>query len=170
MTSLAPPTLQKKPSLDWCLPAVVAGLLQLGLMAAYAARFDFDLSAFVCAGSDSTREWPLEHVPVRLSADGFDGQFYYVIARSPWTTQDRRHVTPPGYRHLRVCYPALAWAFSGLGDPVALLAVMPALNLLAVAGIAGLGACFASHFGRSRWWGVLVPFLLNAGTPALRNL
>jgi hypothetical protein len=71
---------------------------------------------------------------------------------------------------MRILYPVLAWALSGGGDPVALLWAMPAVNVLAFGAIAALGAVFAARSGRSAWWGLLVPFLLNAGTPALQDL
>src|SRR5262245_30040602 len=46
---------------------------------------------------------------------------------------------------------------------------MPVINSFAVIGLAGLGALFAMRFGRSAWWGLLLPVVLNAATPALRD-
>src|SRR5262245_66194197 len=46
---------------------------------------------------------------------------------------------------------------------------MPVINSFAVIGLAGLGAVFAMRFGRSAWWGLLLPVVLNAATPALRD-
>jgi hypothetical protein len=98
---------------------------------------------------------------------GYDGQFYYAIARAPW----RRHlddVDVPA-RHLRILYPALCWLCSGGHAPL-LLWVMPAVNLAAIGSIAGLGGWFALRRGLSPWWGFLLPLLLDAGLPALRDL
>jgi hypothetical protein len=37
-------------------------------------------------------------------------------------------------------------------------------------GLAAFGAVFAVNFNRSPWWGLLLPLMLNATTPALRDL
>lgn len=168
MSSL-PPAARLRAVPAWLAPALAAGFVQLLVMATYVARFG-DPGALVCASRELAGKWPYEHIRVGLSKDGFDGQYYYAIARSPWDKQDPQLVHLPHYRHVRLLYPGLAWVFSGFGDPEALLWVMPALNLLAVCGIAAIGACFAQSVGRNRWWGALAPFLLNAGNPALRNL
>ena len=151
-------------------PALVAGLVQLVLMGAYAARFGGDVSAFVCVGHEFARQWPFEHVGVSMSKEGFDGQYYYAIARAPLGKHDERYVIAPWYRQLRLLYTGSAWVMSGLGDPVLLLWVLPAINVFAVAAIAGLAACLAACHGRSVWWGALAPFLLNAASPGFRNL
>ena len=153
---------------EWVGPIVVAAVLQAALMVGYMARFDGDPSVFVCAPSGAIGEYPFEHVHASLSKEGHDGQAYYVMARSPFQRQDEQYVSPPCYRHVRILYPALAWAASG-GDPKRLLWVMPLINSLAVVGLAGLGALFALRFGRSAWWGLLLPVVLNAATPALRD-
>jgi hypothetical protein len=47
---------------------------------------------------------------------------------------------------------------------------MPLINLLAIGGMAGLGARLASRHDLSPWWGALLPLAVNAGMPLLRNL
>jgi hypothetical protein len=47
---------------------------------------------------------------------------------------------------------------------------MPTVNVLAIAGLAVLGAVVARRQGLSPWWGCLLPLAVNAGMPALRNL
>jgi hypothetical protein len=139
------------------------------LLAGYVLAFDGDLSALVCANRDQVGRWPYEAIRVGFPAPGFDGQFYYALARDPW----RAHGWPidrPIYRHTRILYPALAWLLSGGGDPEALLWALPAINLLTVAALAGLGAWLAVGYGRSAWWGFLLPVVLNLGMPAVRNL
>src|SRR5207244_3002432 len=128
-----------------------------------------DLSALVCVSPERVGRWPYESIRVGLGTDGFDGQFYYALARDPW----HRHDYPldiPAYRHARILYPALAWLLSGGGDPGRLLWAMPAINLLAAAGLAWLGAGLALRHGRSAWWGFLLPLVVNVGMPALRDL
>jgi hypothetical protein len=154
----------------WLGPVVTVFILQLAVMAAYVARFGGDISSLVCVREDVAGRFPYEHVHTSLSKEGFDGQYYYAIARDPWARQDERYVAPAGYRHMRILYPALAWVASNRGDPKLLLWALPAINLLAIGGLAGLGAIFAVRFGRSPWWGLMLPLVLNAGTPALRDL
>jgi hypothetical protein len=47
---------------------------------------------------------------------------------------------------------------------------MPAVNALALAGLAGLGACLALRHGWSAWWGLSLPIVVNAGLSLLQNL
>jgi hypothetical protein len=148
---------------------VAAAAWQLLLMAVYAAAYHGDPSAFVCADGAVAGRWPYEAVRVGFETGGFDGQQYYALARDPWHVRGEP-IDFPAYRHARILYPALAWLLSGGGHPVRLLWALPALNLLAVAGLAWLGAGLAVHHGRSAWWGVLLPLVVNAGLPALRDL
>jgi hypothetical protein len=154
----------------WVGPVVAAVVVQVGLLAGYVARFGYDVSALVCVREDAVGLPPFEHVRTSLSKEGFDGQFYYAIARDPWHKQDQHVVVAPGYRHMRVLYPALGWLASGGGEPRRLLWALPGVNVAAFAGLAFFGALFAGRFGRSPWWGFFLPLLVNAGTPALRDL
>ena len=154
----------------WVAPIIAAVVVQVALLAGYVARFGGDMSALVCARADSVGHFPFEQVHTSQSQEGFDGQFYYVIARNPWAKQDDRRIPMPGYRQVRILYPALAWLGSGGGDPQRLLWALPAVNLLALIGLAALGTLFALRFGRSPWWGFFLPLLINASTPALRDL
>jgi hypothetical protein len=51
-----------------------------------------------------------------------------------------------------------------------LVFVLPAINLLAIGGLAALGVLVARRQGMNPWWGVLLPLALNVAMPALRNL
>ena len=153
----------------WIGPTFAAVVVQAALMAVYLARFGGDPSALVCVRQDAVGKFPFEYVRTSLSEEGFDGQFYYAIARDPWHKQDERAIVLPGYRHQRILYPALGWLLSG-GDGKKLLWALPAVNLMAFGALAGLGAVFATRFGRNPWWGFFLPLMVNAGTPALRDL
>jgi hypothetical protein len=142
--------------------------LHLGLLALYILAFAGDVSCLVCADRDLVGRWPYEAVGVGFDPHGFDGQYYYLLARDPWHRR-QAFLDVPAYRHSRILYPALAWLLSG-GDPQRLLWVLPAINLLAIAGLAWLGVRLAAHYGRSPWWGFLLPLVVNAGMAALRNL
>jgi hypothetical protein len=138
------------------------------LLAVYVAAFHGDVSALVCVARERLGQAPYQHIGIGFERNGYDGQFYYALAQAPW----RRHdldLDAPAVRQARILYPALSWLFSG-GDGQRLLWVMPLINLLAIAALAGLGAAVARGYGMSPWWGVLLPFAVNAGMPALRNL
>jgi hypothetical protein len=148
--------------------ALFSAVFHAGIMVAYVAAFHGDLSALVCVAREHLGQTPYEHLHTGFDRNGYDGQFYYAIARAPW----HRHVFAtdiPAVRQARILYPAVCWLLSG-GDAQRLLWVMPMINLLAIAGLAALGAVVAHKHGLSPWWGVLLPFAVNAAMPALRNL
>jgi hypothetical protein len=157
-------------SLQFCLlPALAAAAWHALLLAGYLLPLGGDPSMLVCVAKESAGQWPYEAIGLGLSRDGFDGQYYYALARNPW----QRHLTRldrPAYRHARILYPACAWLLSGGGNPLWLLLALPAVNVLAAAGLAWLGALLAIHYGRSAWWGFLLPVALNVAMPAMRDL
>jgi hypothetical protein len=143
-------------------------VFHLGLMVRYVGRSRGDVSVLVGAGEERAGKAPYAAVRTPLGHYGYDGQFYYALAQDPW----RRHakeIDAPAARQLRILYPAACWLLSG-GDPELLFWVMPAVNLAAIGGLAGLGAWLALRHGLSGWWGFLLPLALNPGLPALRNL
>src|SRR5262245_13469598 len=98
------------------LPILAAVALHVALLGVYLAAFHGDLSALVCVGQKQIGTPPYEAVRVGFDTGGFDGQFYYAIARNPWVWRPTV-LDVPAYRHVRVLYPALAWALSGGGNP-----------------------------------------------------
>ena len=151
------------------LPIAAAVALHLALLVGYLAAFRGDLSALVCVGQKQAGMPPYEAVSVGFAAGGFDGQFYYAIARNPWVWQ-AAVLDVPAYRHVRLLYPALAWAFSGGGNPYHLFWALPLINLAAIAGSAWLGVRLARHFGVNVWWGFVLPLAVNDGMALLRDL
>jgi hypothetical protein len=150
-------------------PALLTILLHLALIAIYVAKRNGDISSLVCVGQYRAGTPPFEAVTRAFGRVGYDGQFYYLIARHPWHIHQNDVIDAPAIRHLRIFYPALCWLASG-GDARLLLWVMPAVNLVALGGLATLGAAFARHQGLSFWWGLLLPLAVNAGMPAFRDL
>ena len=148
------------------LPVLAAVALHAGFVTLYLARHGWDPGLLVCVGRDRAARPPFEAVRTGLGF-GYDGQFYYTLARAPW----RRHVGDIDFpaRHLRILYPALCWLASG-GDGRRLLWVMPGVNLAAIGGIAGIGAWLAIRRGMNPWWGFLLPLALDTGLPLLRDL
>jgi hypothetical protein len=147
---------------------LAAAAMHAALLAGYVAAQRGDPAVLVCVGRERAGRAPYEAVRVGFERFGYDGQFYYALARAPWRRHDMGIDFAPG-RHLRILYPALSWLASG-GDARLLLWVMPAVNVLAIAGLAGVGALLARRRGLSPWWGVLLPLAVNAGMPALRDL
>jgi hypothetical protein len=148
--------------------ALTAAVLHGVVLALYVAAFGGDPSALVCVARERVGQAPYEQIGTGFDRNGYDGQFYYALARAPW----RRHdfgIDVPSIRQARILYPALSWLVSA-GDARRLLWAMPLVNLLAIAGLAALGAVAARSHGLSPWWGVLLPFAVNAAMPALRNL
>jgi hypothetical protein len=143
--------------------------LYAGLMALYVVKHGGDPATLLCVGGNHAGHAPYEAVRTSIGPTGYDGQFYYAIARAPWQLQSGDSIDAPAARHLRVLYPLLCWLCSG-GHARLLFIMMPAVNLAALGALAGLGAWVALRFGRSPWWGFFLPFALNAGLPALHNL
>jgi hypothetical protein len=148
--------------------AVVAMAVHALLLVGFVGAFHGDPAALVCAGRERIGRAPYELIRVSFERFGYDGQFYYAIARSPWRRHDIGIDHAPG-RQLRILYPAVTWILSA-GDPRVLLWVMPAVNLLAIGGLAGVGTVLARHNGLTPWWGCLLPLAVNAALPALRDL
>lgn len=163
------PTLERSYTPGILPPVLLTVAVHALFIVIYIAAYGGDPSALVCAGAKKIGRWPFELIRVGFPTGGYDGQFYYALARNPWTLQSWGIIDFPPYRHLRILYPALAWLFSA-GDAAALLWVMPAINLAAIASIAWCGALLAVHYRRSAWWGFLLPLVVNAGMPALRDL
>ena len=151
------------------LPIVAAVALHGAMLGVYLTAFHGDLSSLVCVGQKQIGTPPYEAVRVGFTTGGFDGQFYYAIARNPWICH-AAVLDVPAYRHLRLLYPALAWALSGGGDPWHLFWALPFINLAAIAGLAWLGVRLARHYGVNVWWGFVLPLAVNDGMPLLRDL
>jgi hypothetical protein len=154
-------------------PVVATVLVHAILTAYYVRKHHSDPSSLVCVGENRAGEPPYEEVTYHIAAwsNGYDGQFYYVIARAPWRRQPQglHGVDWCGPRQLRIMYPAICWIFSG-GDARLLFWIMPAVNVAALGGLAAVGAYLARRSSLSVWWGFVLPFAINAGMPVLRDL
>jgi hypothetical protein len=155
------------------LPSAAALLLHVGLLAIYIARNHHDVSVLVGVSSNRVGAAPYEAVTTGMSGYGADGMWYYAIARHPARRQI--NLDFPANRHLRIGYPFLCWLASGgpffpTAQARALLWVMPAMNLAAIVALTALGAIVACRYGKSGWWGLLLPLAVNAAIPALRDL
>lgn len=152
----------------WFGPAVAAAAVHAALLAAYVLARGGDPAVLLCVGESRAGRPPYEAVHVSEGADGYDGQYYYAIARAPWRRQEAGVDCPP-LRQARILYPLASWLLSR-GDPRLLLWAMPAVNVLAIAGLAALGALLAARYGLSPWLGFLLPLAVGAALPSLRDL
>src|SRR5438045_808429 len=92
---------------------------------------------------------------------GYDGQFYYYLARHPLLRGGApTYLDAPGYRYQRILLPALA-ALLALGQPAWTGWTLLLTNLLGLLLGVWAGLRIVDHFGVSRWW--LLAFAFNPG-------
>jgi hypothetical protein len=149
-------------------PVAAAVAIHVVLLALQVHKHSGDPAILVGASVAGAGQPPYEHLTVSLGVLGYDGQYYYAVARNPWVRRDAG-IDWPSARRLRILYPALCWVCS-LGDARWLVWIMPAVNLVGIGALAFLGARFAAFHGRSPWWGLALPLALNVALPALRDL
>src|SRR5262249_24613153 len=116
--------------------ALAAGGGHAALLAGFVAAYRGDLAAPVCVGRQWVGRAPYEPIHAGFDHYRYHGQSSSALARAPW--RPHADIDFPG-RQLRILYPAVSWLFSG-GDARRLLWVMPAVNLVAIAGLGALGA------------------------------
>ena len=83
---------------------------------------------------------------------GYDGQYYYRLARAPWSTDhlvDGLQFGRPVYRHQRIGYPIVAWALSAGGRQSLVPWTLAAANILAAAVAAAAAAALLLRRGAS---------------------
>jgi hypothetical protein len=144
------------PNRIW-VPAVAALALALGFAAALLIRAGGDPSLLVHAGPPWTSS---ESAPGSLTVQGpddaFDGQFFYRLGVSPWSTEDRVAGVRndlPALRNARWGYGALAFAGSG-GDRDLVPWSLLGLNVVAAAAVGAIGGGLARAAGRHAAWGL----------------
>jgi hypothetical protein len=102
---------------------------------------------------------------------GYDGQFYYRMARNPASLHWSAYgvTLDQWYRLVRIGYSALAWLGSA-GTPAALPYALVAINLLAIGAIGVLGGVAAQQAGRHALWGLLLAGYFGFATSVARDL
>jgi hypothetical protein len=154
-------------SLDTLRPAFTAVLFHFLLMACYVVALGGDPAVLVCVHEQQIGHPPYELLHTGYKT-GYDGQYYYAVARDPWHFRVEGF-DYPGARRLRILYPALCWLLSG-SNPYLLIEIMPLVNLLAIGNMTWMGGLLAQRRGLSPWWALLLPLAVNVGMPALRDL
>src|ERR687883_290318 len=100
--------------------ALIVGLIISFFIYKRLHRSHFDYSSFVVAGDEfcNPAQVPKGLTVLRNSA-GYDGQFYYRLALTPFTSQATEfgiRIDAPPIRQQRILYPLLTWILS-LGLP-----------------------------------------------------
>lgn len=103
---------------------------------------------------------------------GYDGQYYYRLARTPFTDQriDAGIVLDaPAYRQQRIFYPLLVRVAS-LGRVPLMPAAMLAVNFIAICLLGWLGGLYAQALSRHALWGLIFPCYIGFVTSLSRDL
>jgi hypothetical protein len=165
-------------------PGLAGLLLALAFVGALLVRADGDPSLLVHAGAPCTT---VEALPPQTACDAtvpfsnegsigapgnegargsltvqdadqaFDGQFFYRLGVSPWSTDDRVAGVQndlPSLRNARWGYGALAWVVSA-GDPDLVPWALVAINVGAACAVGAIGGGLARSAGRHAAWGAL---------------
>lgn len=103
-------------------------------------RHGFDTSVFIVAGDRFVDPARLPSpIIVKADSDGFDGQFYYRMALSPFELKRANgiQIDDPPYRTQRILYPLLAWGVA-FGQAAFVPASLFLVNLFGIGAIAFL--------------------------------
>lgn len=121
--------------------------------------FEWNPTGFITAGSSYAQQDALPSgFAVIAHSSGYDGQFYYSLARNPFPTAGASYgirLDNPAYRQQRIVYPALAWLLSGGGGQT-LPWVLIALNGAGLCLLAWLAGYYCRCHGRPAIAGALV--------------
>lgn len=154
------------------LVVLAAVLVPAWLLASSASRNDWDPTTWVVAGDVYAEVSRLPDGAVVLQGTGYDGQFYFALARDPLALEEatRAAIDTPAYRAQRLLLPGLGWVASGGGDPDALVWAIPLLDLAGGALIALAVALLARRRGASPLIGVAGGLVLGVVLATLRDL
>ena len=149
---------------NWWAPGLASLAIAVVLVALGLVRSGGDVSILVHAAPPWTDPaLARDSLTVQEPDQGFDGQFFYRLGVSPWSSDETvAGVTNdlPALRNARWGYGALAWVLSAANPdlvPVALVVI----NLGAAFALGVAGGALARSAGRRRIWGTL--FILWPG-------
>ena len=155
------------------LPAViVAGVLGL-LIATLIATYHGNLTGFVHFGAGFAHA---THPPagwISGGAQGYDGQFFYVLAHDPLLLHDstlhQMQATGQVFRIQRLGYPLLVFALSA-GRPNAIPAALLAVNAIVLVSVTAWFAAYARRRGWPTLWALAIGLAPGMLLPMLRDL
>jgi len=123
-------------------PSLLVGLVYILLLLFFVVVRHESALSFVHLGT----VWSAHQ---RAGSWGYDGQFYYQIARNPLGAAPYMDNAP--YRYQHILYGLLAWMLS-LGQPVLLPYVLLLINLLAIIGSVEILSLLLRREGISPWF------------------
>lgn len=152
---------------------VVGGVLAAGIHTQL-VHYSHDLTGFVQFGSYFA---PYTHPPTGAlvlsggASHGYDGQFYYVLARDPLLLHHSTLADLGGqaFRANRIGYPALA-ALVSRGAHVTLPVALLSVNVVVVLALTAGFAFYARSRGRSGLWALALGLLPGFLLATLRDL
>jgi hypothetical protein len=155
------PTIPPRPHLAKFDRPVVPALILLGLATGFvllrlADAAHGNISAFVVAGSQFTSSHGVPHGLVVMPGAGYDGQFYYRFALSPFNQSVLVHGIHLDtlFRRQRIGYSILAWLV-GFGQPGWIPAALVIVNVVGLGALGFLCGMWARSYGRHAMWGLL---------------
>jgi|GEM_PF-1394835 len=148
-------------------PVALTLLAVPGALWSYAASAHFTrISDFIDIGHNFAK--PMGIDPLSIAYWGYDGQFYYAMARFPFWA-------PPGSfdgtaeRYSRMLYPALIRAFS-FGSAPLMPWMMLLINLLAIGGAVALVGWLLRERGLPIWLALVPGFYAGQALGMMRDL
>lgn len=123
-------------------PSILVGLVYLLLLVFFVTVRHYSALDFVHLGT----VWSAH---IKSGTWGYDGQFYYQIARNPLGAA--RYMDNAPYRYQHFLYPLLAWLLS-FGQASLVPYILLLLNLLAIIGSVEILARLFSKRGLSPWF------------------
>lgn len=136
----------------------------------------WDVSSFVVFGKSNpiTQAFIQDGIFIHQDAGGYDGQFFYLMARKPFDiTLVQESMISPVWRYQRILYPFVTFVLSGLGNPGLVKFMLPLVNLLSVLGLTIVLVKMLEVFNISKWYslffslspGLVYSFLYNLAEP-----
>lgn len=135
-----------KHTVSHILPASLVCLIATGYVLLILAQHQGDPLAFVRLGTRFTQGDPAGTI-------GYDGQFVYQIALSPW--QAAPYIDIPAYRYQRILYPLLG-RLLGLGQPTLIPYALILLNIIALTVSSHIMGLILTANNLSRWYSIIV--------------
>jgi hypothetical protein len=137
--------------------ALTATALAVAFALALLSHRGWNPGALVVAGDQYTDASRVA-VPVEKNSAGYDGQFYYRLARNPFTsswTDYGIRLDVPTYRQQRILLPLLLWVLSfGQERPLAILFLL--INIGSVSLLAWCSAKVVESASVNAWWSAAV--------------
>jgi len=136
--------------------AAAAGVVALMFLTHWLSH-DVDITRWVRAGEAMAEA---DELPPRFYQEaglGYDGQYFYRIARSPLSTQpqvDGISLDRPSFRQQRIGYPILAWGLSAGGRQAAVPWALVMANAVALVAASTALALLAARRDRNPWLGI----------------